>query len=85
MYFILCFIAYLDCPQLESPADGKLSTTTLIYGTKVILECKNGYTAFGETKTTCQDGGVWSPILADCKQGMSCVTTFEVMGLRYIL
>ena len=50
-----------------------------------MLVCNYGYTAFGEQKTNCQDGGVWSHILADCRQGMSCFTIFEIMGLSYIL
>ena len=50
-----------------------------------MLVCNNGYTAFGEPKTKCLDGGVWSHTLADCRQGMSCVTLFEIMGLWYIL
>ena len=46
-----------------------------------MLVCENGSTAFGEKMTKCLDGGVWSPILGDCRQGMSCVTTFKIMGL----
>ena len=64
-----------------SPADRSLSTTFLIHGTEVILVIKYGYTAFSEAKTKCQDGGVWSHILAGCREGMSCITTFEIMGV----
>ena len=39
MYCII-FIGHLDCPQLASPADGTLNTTSLTHKTEVILVCK---------------------------------------------
>ena len=82
LVFFFCLIGYLDCPQLASPAVGTLNTTSLIFGTEVLLECSYGYTAIGVKRTLCKLGGVWSPMLdAVCRQGMSCVTTFEIMGL----
>ena len=83
--FTVCFFLYLDCSPLASPANANLDTDSVVYNTAVTLSCVDGYTSFGPTTTNCQDGGVWSNELAECKKGMGYVTLQYLNQLKIII
>lgn len=57
----------VNCPALETPNGGVVSTPSLAYGGEATYSCLAGYTLTGgTTKRTCQTDGTWSGTAPTC-------------------
>ena len=64
------------CEHLNPPANGKLNTTTAIYGTVVLVSCNNGYVFQNNLTfviTTCQYDRNWTVSYGDCYRKIMCI------------
>ena len=53
----------VTCPELRSPAYGRLRISSLRPGGTAVLECDGG---FDEATLTCQQDGRWSGSISNC-------------------
>ncbi len=49
-----------QCPSLNSPLNGRVTTSSRAIGDTAAYSCNNGYALTGSSTRTCQSGGVWS-------------------------
>ena len=60
---------FTDCPALEPPTDGSLSTAVVHVGTSVTVSCDPLYTLFGDELIQCETGGTWNTTVGTCRKG----------------
>ena len=61
------FAVGIDCGNAGSVANGRVIVTDTIVGSRVRVECNNGFLLNGEPERVCQDNGRWSGVLPTCK------------------
>ena len=61
---VLC--ADKQCPQLEAPKNGRLSTSDRGCNTSVSVNCEECYSLEGYNTLTCQSNGTWTESVGTC-------------------
>ena len=56
----------ITCELLTSPANGAVSTTGRVFGSKARYRCQPGYTLHGDDIRICQEVGYWSGQTPSC-------------------
>ncbi|XP_045205733.2 CUB and sushi domain-containing protein 3-like [Mercenaria mercenaria] len=54
------------CNNIDAPANGDVSITTMSYGATAVVSCISGYDLVGETHLKCTENGSWSDEVPSC-------------------
>ena len=80
-YLTSCFIInktfpfLADCPVLNAPENGSISSFNRTYGSTVTVTCKDRFYLNGSEHLVCQENGKWSDHMPNCVGKMQ--DTFE--------
>ncbi|XP_078664783.1 sushi, von Willebrand factor type A, EGF and pentraxin domain-containing protein 1-like [Branchiostoma floridae x Branchiostoma belcheri] len=66
-----CCQTAIQCPSLDSPRNGRVSSSSTRYGARVCTTCNTGYRLTGSSCRTCSGGGYWSGSPGYCAK-VSC-------------
>ena len=72
MSFLFSCIA-VNCGQLDTPLNGRVILTGMIFGSIALYNCDEGYTLTGSVTRTCQPIGLWSGIEPYCAGEYMCM------------
>lgn len=76
------FIHYLDCPKLNVPVHGSLTSTAVVHGTQVAMICVSGFTTFGNNSRKCIDGQ-WTGDFTTCEAGITIIIQQQLVFRCY--
>ena len=68
--FVSCIA--VNCGQLDSPLNGRVIQTGMIFGSIALYNCDEGFTLTGSVTRTCQPIGLWSGIEPYCAGECVC-------------
>ena len=60
-------LSLVQCPSLDPPSHGLLSSDSASPGVTITVTCKTGYILHGTAELTCLVNGVWSSELPVCE------------------
>ena len=69
------FLFLADCPVLNAPENGSVSSFNRTYGSTVTVTCKDRFYLNGSEHLVCQENGKWSDHMPNCVGKMQ--DTFE--------
>ena len=63
----LPLLSLVQCPALDPPSHGLLSSDSASPGVTITVTCETGYILHGTAELTCLVNGVWSSELPICE------------------